>query len=291
MSFKRLLVTLYLTTGLGNLSIYQIMEQAIKAQKEFLTGEELLAFGRTCKNFQQKRVLSSYLKIQQEDHLIEKILKTPFLPYWDSHYPIALKEMYQFPVLLFYRGDLNLLKTPALGVVGTRAPLTNRKEILESLLLPLMSEWSIVSGLAKGVDATSHQICLENGGKTIAVLGTGLDIIYPKENKDLQEKIAQNGLLLSEYLPEVGPKRHHFPLRNRIIAGLSQGVLVLGAKERSGSLITVDWALEHNKEVFVVPGPILDKNYKGSLSLIQQGAKCVFQTKDILEELIVTKGN
>lgn len=169
--------------------------------------------------------------------------------------------------------------------MGCRSHLNQREEILEKILSPLLKEVVIVSGLAKGTDASSHRLCLKEKGKTIGVLGTGLDIVYPKEHRLLQQEVGEKGLLISEYLPFAGPKRHHFPMRNRIIAGLCSGVIVLGAKERSGSLITADWALEHNKEIFAIPGSILDKNYAGSLRLIQQGAKCVTCSEDIFEEL------
>ncbi|MDG3133095.1 DNA-processing protein DprA [Streptococcus suis] len=202
----------------------------------------------------------------------------------DDIYPLELKSIYNPPVLLFYQGNLGLLELPKIAVVGSRDASKTGTQSVQKIIRELQNQFVIVSGLARGIDTAAHIASLKNGGQTIAVIGTGLDVFYPKENKELQSYIAKHHLLLSEYAPKAEPKKFHFPERNRIIAGLAGGVLVCEAKMRSGSLITCERALEEGREVYAVPGSILDGKSDGCHHLIQDGAKCVISGLDIISD-------
>lgn len=203
----------------------------------------------------------------------------------DPDYPELLKETAQPPWILYYRGHFALTKEPCIAVVGTRTPTAYGKTAAEGLSRALSEcRFTIVSGLARGIDSAAHGGGLKGPGKTVAVLGCAIDEVYPPENRRLYEQIAQEGLILSEY--PIGTKGHPglFPQRNRIIAGLSLGVLVVEAALRSGSLITADQALEESRDVFAVPGPISSPKSQGALSLLKQGAKLVTSAEDIVDE-------
>lgn len=205
----------------------------------------------------------------------------------DPAYPAYLKEIYNPPAVLFYQGNLNLLSQPSLAVVGSRAASNYGLSVTGKLVPDLVKAGlTIVSGLARGIDTSAHQQAIRHRGQTIGVLGTGLDHVYPAENQRLQTFMREHHLLVSEFLPGTGPKPYHFPARNRIIAGLSLGTLIIEAKVRSGSLITAQLALESGREVFAVPGNILEPYSTGALDLIQSGAKCVKNSQDILTELV-----
>jgi DNA processing protein len=205
----------------------------------------------------------------------------------DEEYPNLLREIYDPPWVLYARGDLALLHRPALAIVGSRKTTNYGRMVTQKTVPYLVQEgWTIVSGLALGIDAVSHDSCLKMQGKTVAVLGSGIDIAYPEQNKHLYEKIMHKGLVLSEYPPGTTPLPAYFPLRNRIIAGLTYGVVVIEATKKSGSLITAHCALEQGREVFAIPGSIFDQQSVGTNLLIQQhGAKLVTHPKDIGEEL------
>lgn len=221
---------------------------------------------------------------------IEKELRKQEISYitiWDENYPKLLKEITDPPFVLYGKGNAFLLHhTHMLAIVGTRRPSTNGINSLHYILRNLLREdWVIVSGLAYGIDINAHLTTLEQGRSTIAVLGGGLSHIYPLANYKALQKWTQNLLLISEYPPSYVPQKWYFPKRNRIISGLSQGVLIVEAQERSGSLITADCALDQNREVFALPGPIHLSSTVGSNRLIQQGAKLVVNSADIVEEL------
>jgi len=214
------------------------------------------------------------------------------LTYWDDRYPPRLKKIYDAPVILFYRGDVSVLKSDALGVVGTRNPSEYGKMITEKFCRELVKyNLTIVSGLARGVDTVAHRTTVKNGGKTVAVLGCGLDQIYPPENKNLAKQIIENGVILSEYRIGTIPDPGNFPRRNRIISGLSLGALVCEAGQKSGALITAYQALDQNREVFAIPGPINSRKSYGTNYLIKQGAKLVQDTEDVIQELESQIGN
>lgn len=200
-------------------------------------------------------------------------------------YPYQLKHSFDPPLMLFCKGDLSLLTMTLLGVVGARECTPYAGAVLD-LILPdvTSSDIGIVSGLAKGVDVSAHKHTMTNGGRTIAVIGTGLDYFYPASNRGIQEELGMNQLVLTEYPLHTPPKKHHFPSRNRIIAGLSRGVLVVEAKRRSGSLITARMALEEGRDVFAVPGSIMSDLSAGCNDLIKSGAIPCSSAADILDE-------
>ena len=209
-----------------------------------------------------------------------------FLMYEDALYPKRLKEIYLPPVVLFYKGRLELFNRLSIGIVGARNHTPYSKEALEYLLPDILErKVSIISGLARGVDSLAHQLTLDLKGETIAVIGNGINICYPKENQSLYDAIGKKGLILSEYPLDSPPLKFHFPYRNRIIAGLSHGLCVIEAKLHSGSLITANVALSENRQVFALPGNITSEYSKGTNELITAGAFPIRNANDILESL------
>jgi len=204
----------------------------------------------------------------------------------DEAYPKMLRTINDAPLVLFCMGDIHILKQKKmLSVIGSRRPSQEAKPKLNHILPPLIKEnWLIVSGMARGIDGYAHELTLRQNGKTIAVLGSGFEYIYPKEHIPLFKRILKSGLVISEYPPFTKPRKHHFPERNRIISGLSFGTLVVEAMEKSGTMITVEQAIEQGREVFAVPGsPLIDQT-KGCHLLIQEGAKLTQHAEDINEE-------
>lgn len=207
----------------------------------------------------------------------------------DPGYPPRLKEIYDYPPILYVRGSLLPEDEWCLAVVGTRRATVYGRQVTEEIVADLArNKITIVSGLAKGIDSIAHHTALEVGGRTIAVFGCGLDIVYPGENANLARRIIQQGALISEYPLGTRPRVDNFPRRNRIMSGLSLGVLITEASKTSGAMITAHLALEQNREVFAVPGSILSPASSGTNHLIQEGAKLVRDYNDILEELNLT---
>jgi len=205
----------------------------------------------------------------------------------DSLYPGLLKEIHDSPFVLYVQGDVTALMQQQIAIVGSRHPTPNGRELSFQFAKELVSAGLVItSGLALGIDAASHAGALAANGKTIAVLGTGLKLVYPRDNRKLAEDIVERGgAIVSEFPIDTPPKAIHFPLRNRIISGLSLGVLVIEAAVRSGSLITARMALEQNREVFAIPGSIHNPLSHGCHQLIRQGAKLVEKAEDVLEEI------
>ncbi|SDW51920.1 DNA processing protein [Marininema mesophilum] len=229
----------------------------------------------------QKWTARFILKVREE--LLSRQIQA--LTVWDDDYPELLRELPQPPWILYLKGNGSLVKGTCLAVVGTRKPTSYGKKATGMLIKETISQgWTIVSGMATGIDGEAHRAVLNDGGKTIAVLGCGVDVIYPKHHRLLYERIVKEGLVLSEMPPGTKPHPGLFPQRNRIISGLSHGVLLIEAAERSGSLITADCAIEQGRDVFAIPGPITSEQSIGTNRLIQQGAKCILSGKDILEE-------
>jgi len=202
---------------------------------------------------------------------------------FDRDYPFLLKAINDPPLVLFLAGQRQYLQNnPRLSVIGTRNPSRDAAHKVAFYLKPLIKEgWTIVSGLARGVDSFAHQVTVQEGGVTIAVLGSGFQHIYPKEHVTLFKNIVQTGLVITEYPPHIVAQKHHFPERNRLISGLSYGTLVIEAMERSGTLITVDQALDQGRQVYVAPGSPLIKQTHGCLRMIQDGAQLVVNADDL----------
>ena len=205
----------------------------------------------------------------------------------DAAYPPRLKEIYDPPAILYVRGEAELLTKPGIAVVGTRHPTPYGSGMAERLACDLAAQGLvIISGMARGVDTASHRGAISAKGKTVAVFGTGVDVIYPKENSRLSEQIlALGGALISEFPLGTFAAPQNFPIRNRILSGMSVGVLVVEAAEYSGTRITARLALEQNRDVFAVPGNVTNKNSWGPNTLIKQGAKLVATWEDVWEDL------
>ncbi|MCG2747805.1 MAG: DNA-processing protein DprA [Desulfobulbaceae bacterium] len=200
-------------------------------------------------------------------------------------YPEFLRNIHDQPILLYVKGNASLLQSACIGVVGARAASVYGQRIAEDLAKRLCQRGlTVVSGLALGIDTAAHKGALQASGATLAVLGCGLDVVYPRQNRSLYEEIACRGALVSEYRLGALPEAFRFPARNRIISGLSLGVVVVEAARKSGSLITADYALEQGREVFAVPGRIDSCKSEGTHRLLQAGAKLVHTVDDILEE-------
>lgn len=208
------------------------------------------------------------------------------LTWHDALYPSRLKEIHDHPPVLYIRGSLLPEDEWCLAVVGTRRASAYGRQVTEEIVADLAgSRITVASGLAKGIDSIAHRSALDAGGRSIAVFAHGLDIVYPIENTSLARRIVQQGALISEFPLGTRPKPEYFPRRNRIISGISLGVLVVEAGTTSGALITANMALEQNREVLAVPGSILSPASRGTNRLIQEGAKLVRDYRDILEEL------
>ncbi len=205
----------------------------------------------------------------------------------DDDYPPLLREIIDPPLALHARGRRELLQRPSLAVVGSRRASPYALNATRHLVAPIAreAEMVIVSGLARGVDAAAHQTALDSHGATIAVLGTGIDVVYPRSNRRLFERMEQEALIVTEFPPGTPPLAQNFPIRNRIISGLSRGTVIVEATGRSGSLITARMAAEQGREVFAVPGSIFSAGSEGTHRLIQYGAKLVHDANDVLDEL------
>lgn len=205
--------------------------------------------------------------------------------YYDTNYPPQLKDIYDPPPGLFVRGRLKVAD-PAVAIVGSRQATVYGLKIAENLGRQLaQSGVAVISGMARGIDTAAHKGALAENGFTAAVLGCGVDVVYPPENERIMESIALHGAVVSEFPPGTEPKAWHFPVRNRMISGLSRCVVVVEAAEKSGALITADLALEQGREVAAVPGNVTSRLSKGPNNLIKQGAKLVESASDVLEEL------
>lgn len=219
---------------------------------------------------------------------IDALKSGPYRLYtiWDTDYPASLKTLSTPPVLLFARGELHLDDQNAVAVVGSRSATEYGKKVAYELSQSLAwAGFCVVSGMARGIDSYAHKGALDGEGRTVAVLGNGPDVAYPPENRKLMGEIEHHGAVISEFPPGTAPNPKHFPRRNRIIAGLSRGIIVVQARERSGALITAKHALEQGKEVMAVPGHITARTSKGPNALIKQGAALVEDIDDVLAAL------
>ncbi|MCT6820688.1 MAG: DNA-processing protein DprA [Lactobacillus panisapium] len=217
--------------------------------------------------------LAAYNDDQAEIYVKRIKKQCQVISFFDDVYPEQLRQIYRPPLVLFAQGDVNLLQQKIVTIVGSRKATSYSRSVLTKLVPHLVKKgWVIASGLAKGVDVMAHKAALTSEGKTIAVVGNGLNHFYPLSNYHVQEQIIRRGLILSEYLPDTPPRPFRFPQRNRILAGIAQKVVVTEAQEKSGSLITANLALQENRDIYAVPGPIDNKLSAGPNKLIAAGA-------------------
>ena len=254
---------------LWNKTKQELLEDGIKE----IYAEELI-------NGLYRTNLDKYLEYMSKNNI-------EIIDIYNKYYPDKLKLIYDPPIVLYVKGNKTILNNKSIAIVGCRLPTNYGKNIANKMSYNLsISNINIISGLARGIDTCSHIGCLKAKGTTIAVVGCGLDRVYPEENKELFDNIIKSGgAIISEYIIGTKPLAKNFPKRNRIISGLSNGVLIIEAKEKSGTLITADFALEQGKEVYVVPGNITSINSFGTNELIKQGAKVATSVQDILEDL------
>jgi DNA processing protein len=237
------------------------------------------------------RVVENFIQVRSSvdlEKVLEKIFSQGVKVYtWeDEIYPKRLKEIAQPPPVLFVKGSINVEDDWAVSVVGTRRVTAYGRQIATEIARFLAENGvTVVSGLARGVDAIAHQTAIQAGGRTIAVLGSGVDVIYPPEHRKLAEEISSQGAVISDYAMGTQPESTNFPPRNRIIAGLSLATIVVEAGEKSGALITAKFAADQGREVFAVPGSILTPQSEGTNRLIEEGARPLLRMKEILEVL------
>lgn len=278
-------IWLLLVFGAGNRKIWKILEHYESPQTAYtaLQTEKL--------PFLKERDVRSIKTVTMEQ--VEKIIQNckekqiAMVCFDDENYPEQLRQIYNPPIVLFYQGQLSLLTDyPCLTVVGTRNPSDYSIQTADLLCRCLAkSGMLLVSGFAVGLDSVAHRAALLSGGKTVAVMGCGLDVPYPKVNASAKKYIIRNGLMLSEFLPGTEPARQNFPMRNRILAGVSSGTLVIQAPVGSGALITAEQAMEQGKPVFCLPpADIFDNQYAGVVKYLREGAIPVFAPEDILRE-------
>lgn len=282
MNLNQQLLAIHLTAGMGSKAARAVLTAVTVAQVPTVYPwplDLILSFGDQRSHHLIRRTYSSAVAQAQQ-------WATPYITYCDPRYPTRLRETYDAPLVLFYAGHLEALRLPSVSVVGTRTATPYGLAVLRALLPEVIrQDVAIVSGLAKGIDVMAHQMTLAQRGVPIAVIGTGIDVAYPKAHHHLQTQIGAQGLVLSEYPPGTGPQKSHFPARNRIIAGLSSATLVVEATQHSGSLITANLALQNNRDVLAVPGSIFSEMTQGTHELLQLGAKLVAKPADILESV------
>lgn len=286
----RFLVGLSLLPGIGPARFHKLIGHFQDPERAWHASEqELLALGVDAKTLPTLLERRRSLSLDEEMERLQR-LDVRIVSIYDQNYPAPLKEIYNAPPLLYVKGELLQADEQSLGVIGTRHPSTYGKELASRIVPELVrSGLTIVSGLARGIDAMAHHAALDAGGRTISVLGCGIDIVYPAEHRSLFNRITQHGAVITDYPLGTKPDAFNFPARNRIISGISLGTLVVEAGATSGALITADYALEQNREVFAFPCRTTDRGSGGCNRLIREGrAKLVTSTEDILEELDLT---
>lgn len=280
---KEFLIKLNVCPGLGIMSKYRVW-QAAASRYEFDDLVSLLEIAEIHRSSRTRFL--NFWHAQETETAYQRNRQMPLVTLIDAAYPEALRETACPPLVLYFMGNLHLLKTTCLAVVGARQMSNYAPKSLATLLPPVIKhQVTIVSGLARGVDGLSHEMALQYSGNTIAVIGNGLNRVYPQEHSHLQRLIKRHGLVISEYPLDAPSLPHHFVERNRLIAGLSKACLVVEARHKSGSLITANIALKENRNVLAVPGPINSCLSQGCNELITVGARPVLTANDILEEL------
>lgn len=283
-------LTLNMMPGLGSTAIRRLVEhfgdpaRVLAADRQALAGVQGLRRD-ALDSFSAENLRTAAAEATTE---LEALQKTDIavITFADARYPELLRKIHNPPVLLYVKGEPELLDCAGLAIVGSRAATSYGRRVAARMAFELSRKGlTIISGLALGIDTEAHLGALAAGGPTIAVLGCGLDLVYPQDNRELFENISRAGALVSEYPLGTKPDAFRFPARNRIISGLSLGVVIVEAARQSGSLITAEHALEQGREVFAVPGQVDSVKSTGTHKLLQQGAKLVMNINDIFEEL------
>lgn len=285
--FKKELILLNMVEGIGYIRFKALLDE-FKNPRNILkapVGRLKSVKGIGIQTAESIKNAHSDYDIERELELI-KDAGVKIITLFDSEYPEYLKAIYDPPVLLYIKGSFRQEDGLSVAIVGSRKCTYYGLNMAEKIASELAGyKIVIVSGLARGIDTAAHKGAVKNNGRTIAVLGNGLDFIYPAENKGLAEQILHNGVLVSEFPMQARPDKRNFPRRNRIISALSRGVLVVEAAKRSGALITADFALEQGRDVFAIPGMVDRFSSNGTNALIKQGAKLIENADDIIEEL------
>lgn len=272
--------------GLSNASRLKVIKEQLNHPTKMLSSDVIYTISDIKQRYIDDFYNSFYDLELAESALRRECLAHQFITYFASDYPDSLKGIYDPPAILFFRGNIKLLKSSCFSMVGSRMASHYGIAVVKKLVPKLVAaNLTMVSGLARGIDTEVHKMTIYEKGRTIAVIGSGIETVYPKENQKIQQEIGVNHLLISEYSNHEAPLKWHFPARNRIIAGLSKGVCLIEARKRSGSLITAELALEMGREVFIVPGSILNDKSEGGHLLINEGAKCISNSDDILSDL------
>ncbi len=281
-------VALILTPGVGSVLFKRLLDRFKAPEAIFKASlKDLLEVeGIGGKVAGEIRKGPSEKKVERELHLVKEVGGN-IITWEDALYPVPLKEIYDPPPILYVRGSLKEGDDLALSIVGSRKTSSYGRWITEKISQEIVHHGiTIVSGMARGIDSIAHGGAISGGGRTLAVLGCGIDVIYPPENRSLFGQIIDHGAVLSEFPMGSRPEGIHFPRRNRIISGLSMGVVVVQASMESGSLITAEYALEQGREVFAIPGNVGAEGSRGTNRLIREGAKLVGSSEDILEEIL-----
>ncbi|MCT6821633.1 MAG: DNA-processing protein DprA [Lactobacillus apis] len=268
MKITNFLLRLKLQNGIGYVKMLQIASQLPTSE---VNPEIIKQMDLPSKLI--KSALTAFYDQQAEAKITRIKKQCQIVSFFDQVYPQKLREIYRPPLILFAQGNLKLLQENVITIVGSRQATDYSQLVLNKIVPQLVkSNFVIASGLAMGVDVMAHSATLNNGGKTIAVIGNGLNHFYPERNSQIQRQIINEGLVLSEYLPDTPPRPFRFPERNRILAGIADSVIVTEAKEKSGSLITANIALQENRNIYAVPGPINSQLSTGPNKLIAAGA-------------------
>lgn len=281
------ILSLYLIPGLGSGAIRQLIGRFGKPERIYEATEAELCLVEGISTNVARRIKAREFLVDPEVEF-QRIRKigASLITFWDKEYPALLKEIKYPPVLLYCLGEAVWNHMPVVSIVGSRHPSHYGQRVARSLAYGLAKNGiCVASGLAMGIDTCAHEGALNANGYTVAILGTGLDVVYPRTNKELFRKITQRGAILTEFPLGTPPDPKNFPIRNRIISGISKGVVVAEATRSSGSLITAAMAAEEGREVFAVPGSVESMKSTGCHYLIRQGAKLVEKVEDILEEL------
>ncbi len=282
------LVSLNMVLDIGSIRLKQLLEFFGKPENILAAQEKLTQVAGIGEKIAEK-IRSLKKEDLEREFALAKKLNLKIITHSDSEYPANLKHIPDPPIVLYIKGEIKEQDNLSIAIIGSRRASFYGLSKAEEFAYELSRcGFTIVSGMARGIDTSAHKGALKAGGRTIAVMGSGFGHIYPQENKELREEIAQNGAVISEFPINTEPLKQNFPRRNRVISGLSCGVLVVEAARNSGALITADFALEQGREVFALPGKIDSSTAYGTNGLIKQGAKLVSSVEDILEEFNIS---